>query len=280
MNYYQYRVSAPKHKANTDFNDIIIAELAELPFDTFEEEGDTVLAYMPEKEWSDDVQTVLDDLQTAYGWRAERHFIEQQNWNAVWEANFQPIIVRDFCAVRASFHQPIDDVRFDLVIDPKMAFGTGHHETTYMMMDLMSRYDSEKPFKDAKVFDYGCGTGILAILAAKLGATKVDAVDIEHESYLSTIENAELNVTPEVQSIFGTLDDVNGAGYDYILANINRNVIIPSLSRLYEQADGLIFFSGILERDADLVITAAQQQGFTHLHTEHRADWVAIVMQK
>jgi ribosomal protein L11 methyltransferase len=274
MDYFQYKVT-PK---SADFTDIIIAEFGELPFDTFEEEGSTVLAYIRVDACDSTTESAIEALKTAYNLRIERNLIPHQNWNAVWESNFQPIILDDFCAVRASFHEPITSVVYDLVIDPKMAFGTGHHETTYMMMDFMRGID----FKDKTVFDYGAGTGILAILAAKLGAKHIDAVDIEQESYLSTLENSVLNDTPQVTSIFGTLDDVAGDNYAVILANINRNVIIPSLPRLYAQlaAGGTILFSGILDRDASLVIEAAQAQGFEYIHTKSKGDWVAIACKK
>jgi ribosomal protein L11 methyltransferase len=270
MDYFQYKVT-PR---TADLTDIIIAELGELPFDTFEEEGDTVLAYIRVPDCDVDVETAIADIKTAYNLRVERTLIPHQNWNEVWESNFQPIILDDFCAVRASFHAPITSVQYDLVIDPKMAFGTGHHETTYMMMDYMRHID----FLGKNVFDYGAGTGILAILAAKLGASHIDAVDIEHESYLSTLENAALNDTPQITSIHGTLDDVQGEGYAVIVANINRNVIIPSLPRLYAQLaeGGTILFSGILERDAPLVITAAEAEGFRYNEIKTKGDWVAI----
>ena len=255
MDYYQYQI-VPK---TADLTDIIIAEFGELPFDTFEEEGATVLAYIRVADCDTDVETAIADIKTAYGLRVTRTLIPHQNWNAVWESNFQPIILDDFCAVRAGFHAPITTVQYDLVIDPKMAFGTGHHETTYMMIDFMRTLD----LKGKTVFDYGGGTGILAILAAKLGATAVDAVDIEEESYRSTLENSALNGTPQVHSIWGTLNDVVGEGYAVILANINRNVIVPSLPRLQVQlaTGGTLLVSGILERDANVVIQAAADEG-------------------
>ena len=200
--------------------------------------------------------------------------IPYQNWNAVWEANFQPIVVDDFCAIRASFHAPLPDVRFDLVIDPKMAFGTGHHETTYMMIELMQTLD----FAHKKVFDFGCGTGILAILAAKLGAAHIDAIDNEQPAYESTLENALINETPAVHALFGTLDAVKTGDYAVILANINRNVLIASMPRLREQlaVGGTILFSGVLAREEHLVRATADAQGFSYLTTRYKGDWIAM----
>ncbi len=274
MDYYQYSIAT----ASPEWAEIVMAELGDLPFDTFEETPRGLEAYIQVPACDDEVEEAIATLQLQYNFTFERKFIPHQNWNAVWESNFQPIIVDDFCSVRASFHAPIEGVKHDLVIDPKMTFGTGHHETTYMMMQWMEKID----FSAKKVFDYGCGTGILAILAEKLGATAIDAVDIERPSYESTIENAEINACHTITTFHGTLDAIKTTGYDVILANINRNVILASLPRLAEQLtpNGILLLSGILQQDEDILREgiAAAKLKFEGLLS--RGKWLALKVTK
>jgi ribosomal protein L11 methyltransferase len=270
---YHCRTDTAEHR------DLLLALLGAGPFDSFEERGETQLdAYVPESERS----TAEDCIQAA----AQRLAVEfttselpYQNWNATWESNFSPVRVGDFAAIRASFHTPIPDVEHELVIDPRMAFGTGHHATTWMMMDLMREQD----WSDSRVLDYGCGTGVLAVLAARLGATDVAAVDIEHESYLNTLDNIEINAVQGIRTYEGTLETVPaGAPYDFILANINRNVILDSLGTLYQQlrAGGHLFVSGILSKDGARVEKAAEQCGFDLMVRRQREDWLAWVFRR
>lgn len=269
MNYYVFFIDIEE-----DWREILLGWLSELPFDTYEETETGWAAYLPESENKAAVESVLGELQQqhAFSWNSE--FIPAQNWNAVWEANFQPIIVEDFCGVRADFHPPFSGLAYELVIQPKMAFGTGHHETTYMMMAAMRHL----PLNDARVFDYGCGTGILAILAAKMGAATIDAVDIETESVVNTRENAQINHINNVNVYEGDLTAAPAGPYDVILANINRNVILDSLPALYGKTSpgGILLVSGILLADADMVRAAAQQQGFSFQQQWQRGAWAAI----
>jgi ribosomal protein L11 methyltransferase len=273
MNYIVYRL-----KAQADIAEILVAFLGEMPFDTFEESEEGVNAYIPEKEDSEDILQQLKDLQSRFAFEFMRAEIPHQNWNELWESNFESIQVGNFCGIRADFHPTFDQVTHELVINPKMAFGTGHHATTFMMIQLME----DMKWQDKKVFDYGTGTGILAILAAKLGANDIDAVDIEDLSYENTIENAQRNQVSGIEVYLGDLSVVTNQGYDIILANINRNVILESLSALYEKLKegGEILFSGILAVDKALLLESAEKQGFTLQQSLQKGDWIALKMQK
>lgn len=273
MNYIVYRL-----KAQADIAEILVAFLGEMPFDTFEESEEGVNAYIPEKEDSEDILQQLKDLQSRFAFEFMRAEIPHQNWNELWESNFESIQVGNFCGIRADFHPAFDQVTHELVINPKMAFGTGHHATTFMMIQLME----DMKWQDRKVFDYGTGTGILAILAAKLGANDIDAVDIEDLSYENTIENAQRNQVSGIEVYLGDLSVVTNQGYDIILANINRNVILESLSALYEKLKegGEILFSGILAVDKALLLESAEKQGFTLQQSLQKGDWIALKMQK
>lgn len=261
-----------------EWRDILLAFLAELPFDSFEDTEEGLNAYLPPGTDAAGLDEQLRQLQSDYPFTYTVEAIKNENWNAVWESNFETVRVHDFCGIRAEFHPPFEGVEHEIVIRPKMAFGTGHHETTWMMMDQMSHLD----LKGKTVFDYGCGTGILAILAAQLGAAHVDAVDIEYPAYENTLEHAEMNgVGGKIQAFFGTLDDVPPAIYDVILANINRNVILASLPELRKRlsANGLLLISGILHEDEPAILEAAEKQGFRELAQQKRGNWMAMLLR-
>jgi ribosomal protein L11 methyltransferase len=273
MSYWQYTIHIDPERAEP-----LLGLLSILPFNSFTATDDGWLAYLSDTEDWQALEVALQGYQSIIPFTFEKEKMPDQNWNAVWESNFQPIQVGTFCGVRADFHPPFDGVKYDLVIQPKMAFGTGHHETTYMMMEQMEKL--EWPGK--KVLDYGAGTGILAILAAQLGAATIDAVEIEAPACENAIENTERNGTPQVRVIAGTLDAVPKQSYDIILANINRNVILDSMSALFAMtADGgTILFSGVLHQDGDQVLRAAQNNGFVHRLTQQKGEWLCMVFEK
>jgi ribosomal protein L11 methyltransferase len=273
MNYHKYELITSPETA-----DILIAFLSDSPFDTFEETADGLNAYAPASASVHEIDALLLDLQGQFDFTWEKELILGQNWNELWESNFQPVIVGDFCAVRADFHEPIPGVKWELVINPKMAFGTGHHETTWQCIAAIEHL----PLLGAKVLDYGCGTGILAILASKQGAAEVEAVDIESESYRNTVENCIANGVNNVTTRLGTLANIEGQNFDGILANINRHVILeslPSLSNLLK-TNGWLLISGILLTDEEIVTEAAKAAGFTKKEMKSRGNWLCGVFEK
>lgn len=274
MDYYQFAIACPP-----ETTDILIAFMAEQPFDTFEETEGGFTAYLPASADLQAVESDLAGLREQFEFSFEKTFLPGQNWNAVWESNFQPITVGDFCGVRADFHAPFGgSVRHELVINPKMAFGSGHHETTWMCLAALENL----PVAGAKILDYGCGTGILAILASRLGASDLEAVDIENESFLNTQENCAVNGVTNVVARCGTLADVQGCDFDGILANINRNVILDSLPRLAQilRPGGWLLVSGILREDEAMVCDAAAAQGFSREELQARGNWLCIRFAK
>ena len=258
--------------------EILLAFLNEMPFEAFEELESELHAYIPNTHDLPALERALADLQQRYPFRYEKEEIAAKNWNAEWEAGFQPVRVEQFCGIRADFHPLMQDVKHEIIINPRMAFGTGHHETTYMMIQLMR----EQPFQSAKVLDYGCGTGILAILASKLGAAVIDAVDIEAEAYQNTLDNCQINHVDNVQVYQGTLNHIFDNGYQFILANINRNVIIDSLSVLHQKLDkrGTLLISGILKTDVPMLKPLLVELGFTMNEQLFRGNWACLQLLK
>jgi ribosomal protein L11 methyltransferase len=255
--------------------DLLMNELAEAGCDTFEEVDFGFKAYLPaanfDKEELDDRLEPFHDILT---FSYEVNLIPQKNWNAVWESNFQPIQIRDQVWVRATFHEPRPDFPFEIVIDPKMAFGTGHHQTTSMMMDFML----DTVFTGKKVLDMGCGTGILAILAAKKGATEITAIDYDPICCESTIENTALNGIKDMRILCGSKEVIPREQFDIILANINRNILLDQLETYSHslKPGGLLFLSGFYE-DPDLGIIKAAAARYQLKYVEHKKnqDWVS-----
>ena len=269
MDYYKYNFLT-----NISDNEVLIALLSDLPFDTFMENETGFEGYMPVAQDDGTAIGSINELQTRFDFSFAKDFIRGENWNEIWESNFHPIKVEDFCGIRAEFHEPMKGVDHELIITPKMAFGTGHHETTYMVIQLMQGLD----FAGKSVLDYGCGTGVLAILASRLGASQIDAIDIEEASWLNTLENCETNSVYNVHVRQGILSLVENHGYGIVLANINRNVILDSLVSLSHMLEkqGIIVFSGILKTDEDILSKALNENGFTCIKILERNNWIAM----
>jgi ribosomal protein L11 methyltransferase len=269
LDYWQYRLITDENTA-----EILMALLSDAPFDTFEETAEGLNAYMPADVELQDA--LLQELAQDWPFTWSKVHIPDQNWNEEWERHFQPVQVGSFCGVRANFHPPFSDVEHELIIHPKMAFGTGHHETTWMCLSALEHL----PVHGAHVLDYGCGTGILGILAARLSAAHVEAVDIQEESYLNTIENAAANgVADRVTARCGTITKVQSEPFDLILANINRNVILESLPQLASmlKPKGIILASGFLEEDEQVLRSALASVNLYWIGHQQRGKWLAAV---
>lgn len=265
MNHIQISIEAGEAD-----QELLISDLSELGANGFEQTETHLLVYFDEAAFpSYEVNALLE------GHNSSIQTIEQQNWNAVWESNFQPVIVENFCAVRAHFHEPIAGVAHEIIITPKMSFGTGHHATTWMMMQRMQSIE----FTNKAVFDFGTGTGLLAILAERLGAATIDAIDNDEWSIENGKENAERNGCNRINLWLDS--SVPQKSYDVILANINRNVILMHLPFLVQalKENGCILFSGLLTSDEETIVQAAAQYSLQLVKQESRNNWISLLMR-
>ncbi len=255
--------------------DLLIAALGEIGFDTFEETDFGFKAYIISAKLNEDqVTEVLKPYHEQFSFSYEVNLIPQKNWNEVWESNFEPIHIKDQVYVRANFHQPKPNFKYEIVIDPKMAFGTGHHQTTAMIMEYLLETD----LKGKTVLDMGCGTGILAILASKLGAKSLVAIDYDEVCFESTLENSAVNHCENIVALCGSKEIIPNDFYEVILANINRNILIDQMASYAKvlQDDGEIFFSGFYEEpDLDIIETEAANFGLKYISHKKTDLWVA-----
>lgn len=255
--------------------DLLINALSGIGFDTFEETASGFKAYIPDQDFSQaSLEQALDEYRETISFSFETNDIRYKNWNEVWESNFEPLEISDQCYVRATFHQARPEFKYEIVIDPKMAFGTGHHQTTSMMMQWML----EEDFKGKVVLDMGCGTGILAILASKLGAAEVVAIDYDPLCYESTLENSGLNNAGNINASCGSKEVIPDRKFDVILANINRNILLDQMDRYSDvlKEGGDIFFSGFYEgTDLDMIIEKGRQSGLIYQGHKTDKNWVA-----
>ncbi|MFC0603933.1 50S ribosomal protein L11 methyltransferase [Winogradskyella pulchriflava] len=254
--------------------EILIAELGYAGFESFVETEEGVTAYIQKEEWH---KNILEDIQILNSDEFEITFefneIEQTNWNEEWEKNFNPIIVDNLVSVRAPFHEK-PETKYDLVIEPKMSFGTGHHETTHMMIQHILKND----FNGKSVLDMGCGTGVLAILAEKVGAAKLDAIDIDNWCYLNSIENVERNDCKNISVYEGDVNLLEGKKYDSIIANINRNILLADIERYAKclNKNGSLFLSGFYKEDIPLIEAECNKQMLKLEETIQKGQWVSL----
>lgn len=258
--------------------EILIAELGYAGFESFVETETGVSAYIQKEEWN---ANILDDIYvlTSKEFEISHVFeeIEQVNWNKEWEKNFEPITVDDKCCVRAPFHDKID-VEFDIVIEPKMSFGTGHHETTHMMIQHLLKMD----VVGKKTLDMGCGTGVLAILAEMRGAQPIDAIDIDNWCYLNTQENVERNKANHISVFEGEASLLKDKNYDLIIANINRNILINDMEQYATclEKGGDLLLSGFYLEDLDLIKSTCASFDLIFQFNFFRNNWVAAHFKK
>lgn len=249
--------------------DILIGQLSSLGFEGFEEQRHKLIACIPMLQF--DEEALMEKISSST--KFSKQIIEPKNWNEEWEKSFEPVYVDDFCVIRASFHEQVKNVMHEIIITPKMSFGTGHHATTWLMIHLMREIN----FKQKEVLDFGTGTGVLAVLASKLGATDITAIDNDEWSIRNAEENFQNNYCTSIKLfLMDTLSDEKK--FDVILANINRHVILANLADMKQHltSDGVLLLSGLLVADRDQVIEAAGEVGLKLMSEEKKDDWIAL----
>ncbi|WP_409149272.1 50S ribosomal protein L11 methyltransferase [Sphingobacterium sp. BS-2] len=253
--------------------DLLIAELANLGFDTFEDQDQGFVAYIPAANLDiQALETALLVEAVGYDISYEVNELENKNWNQVWESNFSPIVVDDQCYVRATFHEDKPEYPYQIIIDPKMSFGTGHHQTTSMMLSFILEND----FEGKSVLDMGCGTGILAILASKRGASNILAVDFDPICVESVLENKVLNQVDNIEAKLGSKEAIEGKKFNTILANINRNILMDQFDVYYADLEnsGELFISGFYDgEDLDILRNKAEGLGFQFVDKKVLDTW-------
>lgn len=252
------------------WQEILLAYLGELPYDSFVEQSDGLKAYIIEKDYSSSaLDSICEELKAQISYTTQ--LVKQQNWNARWESDFQPVKVGEACGIRADFHEPLA-VEHEIVITPKMSFGTGHHATTFGMMEQMLKMN----FSGKRILDMGCGTAVLAILAEKLGASEVQGIDIDHWAYNNSLENLAMNQCQNIQISIGGSEQIKHS-FDGILANINRNVLlndIPTYAAALKK-EGFILFSGFYSEDLALIQEKSSASGLSYVQHTNKDNWVA-----
>lgn len=261
-----------------EFSEIIIAELAEANFDTFLENENGFEAYVEGDKYD---KALVELIRKKYKPSMPLDFsfskIPKKNWNEEWEKSYAPIIVEDKCLIRAAFHQPEKKYPYEIIITPKMSFGTGHHQTTFLMVKNMLETDHH----EKRVMDAGCGTAILSIMASKLGAKEVRAFDIDEWSVINGNENTEINRCSNIHIQQGTITEVSLTGkFDIILANINKNVLLDELHiySTYLNNQGLLLLSGFFALDIPDLLEEAARYNLKEVRRDERETWAALVL--
>jgi ribosomal protein L11 methyltransferase len=255
-------------------SEILIAELGELPFESFIDSDKGIVAYIQKDLWN---ENILDDLHILHSDEFTIFYtieeIEQVNWNEEWEKNFEPIDVDGKCHIRAPFH-PKTDAEFDIVIEPKMSFGTGHHETTHMMIQHILEID----VRGLKTLDMGCGTAILAILAEMKGAQPIDAIDVDNWCYLNSIENTDRNQCKHICVYEGDASLLINKKYDFIIANINRNILLNDMSTYVRcmNPGATLLLSGFYSEDIPFIHDSCIPNALTLVKKIERNNWVSL----
>ena len=257
--------------------DVFIQEIADLGFDAFQENLNILSSFIPSNNYNEKkLQEIIDNYSSfIISFKAIDHPFK--NWNKKWESSFNPILINENCQIRASFHQP-SDKKYDIIINPEMSFGTGHHETTRLMAKDLFKHD----LKNKTILDFGSGTAILSILSEKLGAKEVDAVEIDKNANQNANQNLVTNNCKVIKIIHGDGDSIPNKKYDYLLVNINRNTIIQEFTNFLEvmKKNSTILFSGFFESDIDYIKDLSIKSGLKILYSDLENQWALLVMTK
>jgi ribosomal protein L11 methyltransferase len=265
-------------ECEADYSEILMAELAEIGFDTFLENASGFEAYVEEDRFDKKSFAELKDKYSAVTeLKCSFERIEKKNWNEEWEKNYHPIIVDDRCLIRASFHDIPQKYPYEIVITPKMSFGTGHHQTTYLMIRMQMDIDH----RDKRVMDAGCGTAILSIMACKLGASEVEAFDIDEWSVVNGKENIDVNGCSTINIQQGKISEVTLAGkFDIVLANINKNVLLAEMGKYsqFMEPKSLLLISGFYTHDIPDLLAEASKHNLKELRRSDRETWATLLL--
>ncbi|CEN34872.1 50S ribosomal protein L11 methyltransferase [Capnocytophaga cynodegmi] len=259
-------------------SEILVAELAELGFESFVDSENGILAYIQENLW---YKNILDDVYILQSAKFKISYtlktIEQINWNEEWERNFSPIVVDDICTIRAPFHE-VPNTTYDIIIEPKMSFGTGHHETTYMMLQFLLNTD----LQEKKVLDMGCGTSVLAIMAEKRGAESVTAIDVDDWCVQNSVENIERNHCKNISVKLGDASLLDNENFDVVIANINRNILLSDIPQYAKTlpSEGTLLLSGFYESDIPVITNKCNENDLKLVEKLERNQWVALKFKK
>jgi ribosomal protein L11 methyltransferase len=260
--------------------EIWLALLSEWPFESFHEENGKVTGYIQQHDLLEKLIHFIEEHKGVHFLDYQLSRVEDKNWNEVWESSFNPVAIDHFCYVHAEFHSvPDEKFRHHVLISPKMAFGTGHHATTFMMIRAMKHLS----LKGKTVLDYGCGTGILSVVAAMEGATSVIGVDIQEEAIENSREHAKMNGVEDVCRFYlGGLEKASGVDYDIILANINRNVILENLNTLSALLDpqGTLLISGIMNDDLPVIEAALSKLDLETIQVNEKDQWLQLAVRR
>lgn len=259
--------------------EILIAQLSQIGYNSFMESDNNLLAYITVDNFNESQisnLTIPNELHSQLNYSYK--IIKERNWNEVWESNYDPVIIKNLVNIRAPFHTTNRDIKYEIIVDPKMSFGTAHHETTSMMIETM--LDEEITGK--KVLDMGCGTGILSILAEMLGAIQIDAIDNDEWAYQNTIENIDKNKCKSIRVELGDADVIKAVEYDYILANINRNVLLQDIPvyATHLGNNGILLLSGFYTEDLMLIESSACNNNLKLDQKLIKNNWVAARFMK
>lgn len=277
MEYYQISVPLPESEEKVE---ILIAQLTMLGFESFEEQETKFIGYIKTDDYNKEEMLTNDYLASCEkSALLEVELLEDINWNEVWESNYPPVMIDTRCYIRAPFHESLPDFDYELVIKPKMAFGTGHHQTTILILE----YILENDFNTKRVLDMGCGSGVLSILASRKKAKEIVAIDIDNWSYENTIENCGVNNIANVETLHGGAELIPNQGdFDVVLANINKNILLRDM-KYYADAlidGGILFTSGYYLHDLVDLKKCALQYGLIFVGYKKKDDWVAAEFRK
>lgn len=278
MNYWELSF---KVEPKQPWVEILIAELAEVGFESFTESDDGVQAYIQENDWNEET---FQEIELINNPPSEvlisfaKSFIPVQNWNASWESSFEPVQLGDDLIIAAPFHQNLPQTRFKIIIEPKMSFGTGHHQTT----KLMSKALMELQVLPSLVLDMGCGTGVLAILAEKLGAKEILAIDVEEWAYENSLENVERNDCTQIEVLHGDARLIQNRHFNLILANINKNVLLSDMETYANclNVSGILILSGFFDSDNEILVGNAEKFNLALLKAYSDENWSCLMFEK